>query len=52
MSRLTPCGVNNLMKTQHTNRLTEKRVGVWLQVGRIVTERLPKRGLYYRDPRI
>ena len=47
-----PCGVNNLMRTYYTHRLTQRSLSVWLEVGRIVTEWLPKQGLYYRDPRI
>lgn len=50
--RLIPCGVNNLMRTYYTHRLTQRSHCVWLEVGRIVTEWLPKQGLYYRDPRI
>lgn len=45
-------GMNNLIKTYYTHRLTQRSLGMWLQVGRIVAEWLPKQGLYYRDPRI
>lgn len=40
------------MRTHYTHRLTQRILGVWQEVGRIVTEWLPKLGLYYRDPRV
>lgn len=40
------------MRTYNTHGLTGRILRGWREVGRIFAERLPKRGLYYRDPRI